>query len=296
MAEITDTLFYGWNAFSFIHDSIELIAVPEPGGRIISLKFHGMELLFLQNEHAGESFTLSSKNSDLLTEKKQMGFRLWGGDKTWIAPQNEWLEGIPPIDLDAGKYSVETASDSIRMVSPRCRETDLQITRIISVHDNNSLKLSQIITNKGEQIVRKGIWNVTQFLRPVKVLVPSSCDSVFPCDNEGDSIALMNRFVLKSDGKCEVTCDKNLHYKYGITMSDPGYVISFMGSDNNRIIHRRSFSIDRDEEYAHNASVEIYNSPDYNYMELEIHGPRKTLSSGESSRHDQIWEFELEGK
>ena len=34
----------------------------------------------------------------------QLGFVLWGGDKTWLAPQDRWTDGDPFLDLDSGAY------------------------------------------------------------------------------------------------------------------------------------------------------------------------------------------------
>ena len=295
MSNIEQNIIYGWKGHSLKHDDIILTAIAELGGRIISLKFHGIELMFVQKDHTGETFDFSSNSAELREEKLRMGFRLWGGDKTWIAPQSEWLEGIPPIDLDAGKYSVKTSENSISMISPICRETGLRITRMVSAHKRNSIKISQIITNHGAGSVNKGIWNVTQFLRPVSVRLPAPYEKIIACENEGESSRIKNQIVQTVNNESEIICNHYLHYKYGVLLQNPGMVTSLIHAEGKKIIHKRFFFSDPHLQYAHKASVEVYNSPDSNYMELEIHSPVKILSPGESLHHDQVWEFVCDG-
>ena len=104
--------FYKWNGYLLANSNIELGVTPEIGGRIISLKFNGEELLFVDPNHCGETFDFSSV-SDLAAEKRKLGFRVWGGDKTWVAPETAWIESIPPLDLDAMPYSVELEENAV---------------------------------------------------------------------------------------------------------------------------------------------------------------------------------------
>src|SRR5262249_59132483 len=75
---------------------------------------------------------------DLSAKKREMGFPLWGGDKTWLAPQARWTEGVPFLDLDSGAYelAIEQAGPDVaraRMTSRVCRETGVQITRTVTM-------------------------------------------------------------------------------------------------------------------------------------------------------------------
>jgi hypothetical protein len=121
------TKISGWDGYTLTAGNISVGVVPQIGGRIISLAINNKELFFVQKEYAGETFDFS-KTATLRAEKRRIGFRVWGGDKTWVAPQKDWWEGSPPIELDAGSYQESVKDNSITMVSAICRETGLQIT------------------------------------------------------------------------------------------------------------------------------------------------------------------------
>lgn len=67
------------------------------------------------------------------------GFPLWGGDKTWVAPQARWIDRVPFPDLDSGDCELELWPDGhhamARMTSPVCRETGMQVTRTLRIAD-----------------------------------------------------------------------------------------------------------------------------------------------------------------
>ena len=124
---------------------VSLGITPQIGGRIISLTHQEEELFFVQDEFKGDIYDLEVID-DLRAKKREMGFRLWGGDKTWVAPQNEWWEKVPPLDLDAGVYSVNIDENILEMTSPFCRETGLRIIRRITL-DDGLIHLQQTFRN-----------------------------------------------------------------------------------------------------------------------------------------------------
>jgi len=283
---------HNWDGFRFSTGEIEWFVSPDIGGRILSITVDGRELLFVQKEHAGETFDFSGV-TDLALRKKEIGFRLWGGDKTWIAPQNEWLEGIPPLDLDASPYSHLLDGEAIVMESPVCRETGLSIKRRISPASGNGIRVEQTITNRSDRPVRKAIWDVTQMVRPFDVWIRSPIERVRPYPEEGGSERYKSDVVLEQDGYSVIRCDAPLHFKYGATPDGIGEVIAVKrgGPTEKTVVHTRNFALDPGAPFAHGSCVEVYNSPDYDYMELEIHSPLVTLQPAEHHTHEQIWHF-----
>jgi hypothetical protein len=168
---------YGWNGYRLEIGDISLGITPQIGGRIISLTYRGEELLFVQEEHKGEVFDFS-RVQDLVREKERLGFRVWGGDKTWVAPQSAWWSKIPPLELDAGQYSAHVIDNGLEMVSPVCRETGLQIIRQVELHEDQSIVLIETIRNTTDYIIERGIWNVTQVLRPFDVYLPAKKENI----------------------------------------------------------------------------------------------------------------------
>ena len=57
MSEILKESVRGWSGYVLSMGDIRLGIAPEIGGRIISLVYKGEELLFVQEEHAGETFS-----------------------------------------------------------------------------------------------------------------------------------------------------------------------------------------------------------------------------------------------
>ena len=129
--------YQGWDACWIEHGPLTLILVPQVGGRIMGKRWRGHDLAFVNAELAGQVEDVASVG-DWRARKRELGLLLWGGDKTWLAPQGRWTEEAPFLDLDGGEYHLdveETDADTLvaRMQSPVCRETGVQISRTLIV-------------------------------------------------------------------------------------------------------------------------------------------------------------------
>src|SRR5262245_3701284 len=103
----------------------------------MGIRWRGHDLSFTQPELEGQVVDVAAVE-DLSAKKREMGFPLWGGDKTWLAPQTRWTEGAPFLDLNSGAYelAIEQAGPDLaraRMTSRVCRETGVQITRTVTM-------------------------------------------------------------------------------------------------------------------------------------------------------------------
>ncbi|GLY36089.1 hypothetical protein Amsp01_021130 [Amycolatopsis sp. NBRC 101858] len=140
---------------------LRLGLVPELGGRLLSVRHRGVELLW--------------RNTDLLDDylrgeyapnSGQMGDWVnYGGDKTWPAPQgwegpDQW-PGPPGPVLDSGPYSVATDGDTVTMTSAPDPRTGLRFTRAITLLDDG-YRLDLRAENVSSRPVRWALWNVTQ--------------------------------------------------------------------------------------------------------------------------------------
>ena len=54
--------------------------------------------------HRGEQIDVAGA-ADLSALRRRVGFVHWGGDKTWLAPQERWIDAIAFLDLDAGEWT-----------------------------------------------------------------------------------------------------------------------------------------------------------------------------------------------
>ncbi len=266
---------------------VSLGITPQIGGRIISLTHQGEELFFVQDEFKGDTYDLEGID-DLRAKKREMGFRLWGGDKTWVAPQNEWWEKIPPLDLDAGVYSVNINENILEMTSPFCRETGLRIIRRITF-DDGRIYLQQTFRNETNGRINRGIWDVTQVLKPFDVYLPASHENIKAYKDEG-VIEDAKKKVIEEDGWVKISCNDNTHFKVG-GLINKGVLVALRKKDIETLAFTRVFNINLKRQYAHNAIVEVYNSPKYNYFEVEVHAPLISLEKGEEATHSQTWAF-----
>jgi len=286
--KVSQENIYGWEGYRLHVGDISLGVAPQIGGRIISLTFEGEELFFVQKEHQGEIVDLENAD-DLRAKKKELGFRLWGGDKTWVAPQSEWWEKIPPLDLDAGQYDIEVGPTDVVMTSPICRETGLQIIRRVELKEDGTIILDQTFRNTGNKPIERGIWDVTQILRPFDVYLPAQSEQIRAYQDEG--------FIEDAETKrsqegawVKVSCDDSTQFKLG-GMINQGKIIALRKGKEDYLCFERTFSINTEASYAHDAIAEIYNSPTYNYLEIEVHAPLIQLGQGEQTSHQQIWDI-----
>jgi hypothetical protein len=258
------------------------------GGRIVSLIACGHELLF-----PGESMeppAVLPEGPDWLALKQGLGFPLLGGDKTWIAPEKQWLAGTPPMDLYLGFYRMESRPGGIVMTSPVCRETGLQVIRSIVLAADNTVLLCETILNASRHRVTRGIWNVTQVPRPFTVHIPGGIDQFRSYHEEDPTLPTPSFKITANGGMCAIPCSERECYKFG-GMPSRGNVALIKPVPGGLVSWKRDFDIDLTRPYAHRSAVEVFNSHRYDYGEVEVHSPLVTLAPGERATLTQHWVF-----
>ncbi len=289
LVKIEETAFLGHAAVRLAIPELAVLLVPDVGGRILSVKHRGEELFFVHDEHMGEPLDVAAAR-DLAAEKRRLGFRLWGGDKTWVAPQRAWHLAIPPLDLDAGRYAWRREGKVIVMESPVCRETQLRVTRRVELFSNGDLLLDEKLVNTGKREVARGIWNVTQMLRPLDVYLPVPIDGVRGYPDEGDSVAIRDEVLAARDRWTCVPCREARHFKFG-GIAERGVIVALRPNERDTLAHLRRFDLQPGAAFAHDSSVEVYNSPHHDYLEIELHAPLQRLAPGATTHQRQTWRF-----
>lgn len=285
---------YGWPGFRLSAGDLRVGVIPAPGARIISLAYGGTELLYHDARLAGDAPSLPADRSAAQL-KAELGFRLWGGDKTWLAPQAAWGGGLPPIDLDGGAYVWREIESGLELESPLCRETGLKIRRRITLDESATLTLREELYNPGPEPSARGVWNVTQFLRPMEVYAPIPRAELRAYDNEGDSHAARERCAHVEDAAwTRIDCTAPLHFKFG-GIAQRGEIYALYQGEDAPIAYQRTFRAEPSATYLHGSSFEIYNSPDCNYLEIELHAPACVLQPGASQVLEQTWRFSAAG-
>lgn len=281
--------FKGWSCFKWTAGPLTLTILPSLGGRIISLSYHNQELLFTDSMHHGETIDVASH--DVIALKKQLGFRLWGGDKTWVAPQANWISETPPIDLDAGAYQLMTDKGEVVLTSPVCRETGLQITRRIKLQEG-VIHLSETLLNASMTLRACGVWNVTQIPRPCTIEIPVNSATIRSYHHEDKTLPEAPALEVH-DYQVTIKCTDNRLFKYG-GMPSEGTIIIVTPHHNGQCIRwTKVFELTPQAYYAHHSAVEVFNSSGHDYAEAEIHSPLQVLKPNESLTLTQQWSFHL---
>ena len=129
---LRDSSFQSWPAYTLQQDDLVLQVVPSVGGRLMGMALAGQELCFTHLDLRGKSFDGDLRQWDALCAG--WSFPLWGGGKTWIAPQSAWPDDAPHRDLDSLAWTVlghwcDPQSMGIEVQSLVCAITGLQLSR-----------------------------------------------------------------------------------------------------------------------------------------------------------------------
>ena len=291
---MTDTLaredFRGWQAYVLRRGPLVLRVVPAVGGRLMGIEFAGHELCFIHPELEGKTFNGDAQDWPRLCG--EWSFPLWGGGKTWVAPESDWPDQAPHRDLDSGAWEVLAQHDSgglcgIALQSPVCSTTGLQITRKLMLEPQGSQwSIEHTLSNQGPNPVRCGIWDVLMLQRPARVsiaLAPDATQAVIarPGNKSVDQ--------LQQDGQLQISpltavlsCDRAEEFKCGFESHDGRVSVDFQAMP---VRYERYSSVNGTQAYAHGKAVEIFNAPGLAYFEVETHSPLQTLLPGQSMRY-----------
>ncbi len=287
--------FKGWDCCRLRKGPLELVLVPQVGGRVMGCAWKGQQLFFTQPEREGRLEDIASVK-DVGARKREMGFPLWGGDKTWLAPQSRWTDGVPFLDLDSGPFELQVRESkqgklTMEMKSRVCRETGIQVTRTIALSANTpGWSVRHQLRNCASTEAEWGIWDVSMVFRPGKVYLPRSRSSPDPLGvktfaEEGESAAVRQSVVSELGNLAVIECFESKQFKYGVGGCE-GWMLGVFETQGGLVGYRKTVPFYTGRPYAHGCVCEVFNSGQYPYLEMETHGPVVRLSPGGS--------FELE--
>jgi hypothetical protein len=282
----------GWDAWHLQSGALELVLVPQVGGRIVGMLWRGHNLSFTQPEREGHIEDLL-RIQDLHARKREMGFPLWGGDKTWLAPQTQWTEGVPFLDLDSGSYDLRVEQEGpevvvVRMTSPTCRETGVQISRTVTMSSTaKGWTVTHRLFNAASTKVQWGAWDVNMVLKPGHVFLPRQVASRYPqgvktFTEEGESVHVRDTVVSELGSLAVIRCSDPKAFKFGVDATE-GWMLGVLDVAGLGLVgYRKQVHAFREMTYGHGCIAEVYNSDRYPYFEMEIHGPVVSLAPGEA--------------
>lgn len=291
MLEVNDISYDGYYAYQLRNEEISLIVLPEVGGRIVSYNVFGHEFLYTLPELKGREYNLAGI-VDIKSYRRDLDYVPAGGYKTWLSPQSKW--GWPPyLDLAIGDYYVEYEVGEeelkFKLTSPHCRETGMRLSRTISLRaDENKVKIKQGMKNDSAETREYGLWDVTQLKGRGKIIFPlqSREDLIFLRDSElGSEVEIEE---VAGELIAVVDCLGEREFKLGTSFS-AGWVLTVVEKEEEKLGYLKEFPVFTDSNFGHDCAVEAFDTSDYNYFEVEVHGPVKELEMGEESSFVEEW-------
>lgn len=295
-----DVDFHGWRALRLEQGPLRLHVVPSVGGRLMGLEFEGRELAFINPDLEGRTWTPDEESTDPAAWKALCGawaFPLWGGAKTWIAPESDWPNGVPHRDLDSGPWAVvdrwiDDDSMGVELESPVCRDSRLQLRRRLTLlRDAPRWRIDHRITNRGAEARHCGLWDVLMLARPATVRAPLVASRpwreqvrALPGKPSIEELLEAKVLGLSEADRIDIECDRALEFKCGLDSEEGSMTASLAVGEMNIELERRS-QVVAGAAYAHGHPLEVFNAPSLEYFEIESHSPCRVLQPGESMAH-----------
>ncbi|MEX3007606.1 hypothetical protein [Hoeflea sp. TYP-13] len=276
-----------WQTIELSLGDLKLVVLPGIGGRLWDVVYSGRSLLF-QNPDLAEQIPKLKRLTDLPTKSPQFKFPLWGGEKTWIAPDSAWVNGAPFPVLDSAPYRI-TARDGrqVTMQSEVCPLTGLEIERRITLNSSTNWNLQHEVRNCGTAERLTGIWSVLMLNHPTRIglEIGQNADirSVF-----GNA----DGFSKKRAPFAIFNCNEAKEFKVGMNNSAGRVFMALAHTENPAWIVCTTPAPAKGDRFAHGHEFEVFNSGDYFYCEAEWHAPAKDLKPGESTgfmQNFKIW-------
>ena len=98
---------------------------------------------------------------------------------------------------------------------------------------------------------------------------------------EGESVGVRSQVISFEQAMAVVQCEAPIKFKFGVD-SDQGSVLTVLPLEEGSFLGWLSqFKIFPAEPYGHGCTAEVFNAADYDYLEVEIHSPVRSLAPGE---------------
>jgi len=307
------TNYKGWSAQQLSNHWLQLIIVPQNGGRLMQVTFAGHPYLFVNPQYEGK----------YLPPNPTEWFN-YGGDKLWLLPEgNEdeqhWV-GNSDL-LDDGPYSFRKISEGqeceIELVGPADPQTGIQIRRTIHLDsDSPRIRFHATMQNKSGHVIEWSMQSVSQY-NTADASAPGRSNQNFWTFAPANPVSsYLNRYFVEfgpAENRAVSVREDGLfalHYQHLAAElwldSTPGWLAVVDGDSRYAMVER--FRYEKKETYPGKASVIFWmNGPEVHmnserepalgsggdasprYLEAEINSPLVELRPGESRDFDTEW-------
>lgn len=310
--------YKGWHAEQLSNHWLQLIVVPQNGGRLMQVTFAGHPYLFVNPKLAGQYFPP--------TPGKWFNY---GGDKIWLLPEgnDDEQHWVGDSDLlDDGHFSFRKISEGkqceVELTGPADPQSGIQFVRTIRLDaDSSRIRFHVVMKNVTGHTLEWSMQSVSQYNTGADSPGVSSADTGFNHDfwtftPVNPSSGYLNRYHVRfgpAQNPAVGVRDDGLFTVHYVHMaaelwldSTDGWLAVVDGASKYAMVER--FEYDQSKPYPGKASVIFWtNGPEMRlskdgvpslssdadatptYLEAELNSPMCRLRSGESCEFDTEW-------
>ena len=267
------------NCLRLTNNEIEVVISVEFGPRILAYNFVGGDNVL--GIHGDK--TISTALGD---------FRIYGGHRLWIAPENMPNSYTP--DNDPVQYFYDEINNSIKLIQPVETISQTQKEMTVSLDKQGSgVNVHHKITNLGDTEIELAAWALTIMREGGEVLVPNEtyrqygAETLLPVRN-----LTVWSYTDFSDPRwrfdrefihLRVDAERTEPQKIGV-LNKKGWAKYLVGDFE----FTKTFAYDESKIYPDmNSNMEIYTAGDF--VEIESLAPLCRLKKGESTEHLETW-------
>jgi hypothetical protein len=310
---IETTNYKGWGAEQLSNHWLQLVVVPQNGGRLMQVIFAGHPYLFVNPKYEGK----------YLPPDPSHWFN-YGGDKLWLLPEGNddeqhWV-GNSDL-LDDGPYGFRKVSEGheceIELTGPSDPQTGIQIRRTIHLDaDSPRIRFHATMQNKTGHVIEWSMQSVSQYDTAGHSASARSNRNFWTFTPANPTSSYLNRYHVRfgpAENPAVSVRDDGLfalHYVHLAAElwldSTPGWLAVVDGDSLYAMVER--FRYEKNEAYPGKASVIFWtNGPEMRlnsegepslttggdgvpyYLEAEINSPLVQLRPGETHDLDTEW-------
>jgi len=268
--------FHGEPTVELANEHVRVEMLAESGPRIVRL------------ELAGSSENLLGEVPDVSWDTPWGKYRLRGGHRLWVAPENPPLTSAP----EEGSLVVSEIPGGLRLERPEAPSGLRKAIEVTLAGGGPKLTVRHELRNEGTETVTRAAWGIT--------IVPLGGVAILP-QKQGPldgSEFLPNRSLVLwpyssiCDPRIELGDDLVLMYATPGAPTKIGHLnrSGCAAYLNRGVLFCKHFEPQIEEQHADlGCNVEVYANE--RTLELETLGPLKTLAPGDSAVHVETWQL-----
>ncbi len=245
--------------FIISYENLRLVVEPLFGGRIVSLKLNGIELL------VGKDVNKDSYGSTF-----------------WPSPQTVW-DWPPPVTLDSAPYKVKVKKEKLVLTSDVDSMLGMQFQKEISIGEKTkSVKIEYSIKNISKEIKKISGWEITRMPKGGLVFFPKGL--IGPKEKRFDPIPYVekeNILWYKNDAN-----EKMSNHKLSVADGSEGWQAYAI---NGLIFIKKFKDVKPENQAPGEGEIPLYVHPEFPYIEVEAQGPYETINPNEKLKWEMKW-------